>query len=442
MSWAARSARSRASCESPRRARSRPVGAPPERAEDVHPGCRYTRDLQDPVHVARLVEAVDRAQNSLRRRDEEANAGAAPAPAPAPRRAPPNAAPRARPVQVDSERDHGRAPRRARPPAGRRAREREGRPAEHDLGVGRPVLDPDRLGRGPGRLRRRLGAAALGHAWASATPKAGGSAVSRSVTVSGWKRPPIEKALTVISAPRNELLEEAGTASGRLERAARSPGEPRFVGHRRGEPALALPVGRLDDARRIDLGAPPRRSERAATAAAAPRPLRTTSAGGASTRRSPPSPARADGGAVGARDARRDRDGPVDSRARSAPQPASARARRSIPVSSSPKDRPPDRVAEARRARIAVAGDHQAAPLSPARGGGPAAPGRRLGRGGACRRRCSRPVPTTPDSRVPGDGALEARLERGRAASRVAARPSRSTRRVGRPGPAARRRGP
>jgi hypothetical protein len=41
----------------------------------------------------------------------------------------------------------------------------------------------------------------LGHACASATPNAGGSAVIRSVTVSGQNRPPTEKALTVTSRP-------------------------------------------------------------------------------------------------------------------------------------------------------------------------------------------------------------------------------------------------
>src|SRR5947207_2681777 len=45
------------------------------------------------------------------------------------------------------------------------------------------------------------GLSSLGHACASATPNAGGSAVSRSVTVSGWNRPPTEKPLTVNSRP-------------------------------------------------------------------------------------------------------------------------------------------------------------------------------------------------------------------------------------------------
>ena len=44
-------------------------------------------------------------------------------------------------------------------------------------------------------------ACALGQACASATPKAGSPAVSLSVTVSGWKRPPTENAFTVTSGP-------------------------------------------------------------------------------------------------------------------------------------------------------------------------------------------------------------------------------------------------
>ncbi len=40
-----------------------------------------------------------------------------------------------------------------------------------------------------------------GQTCASATPNAGGSAVSRSVTVSGWKRPSTENAFTVTSGP-------------------------------------------------------------------------------------------------------------------------------------------------------------------------------------------------------------------------------------------------
>ena len=74
--------------------------------------------------------------------------------------------------------------------------------AEPDLGVARAVLDPERGDRGlrPPRPRPRP-ACALGHAWASATPKAGGSARILSVTVSGTNRPSTETAFTVSSGP-------------------------------------------------------------------------------------------------------------------------------------------------------------------------------------------------------------------------------------------------
>src|SRR5581483_11473887 len=57
----------------------------------------------------------------------------------------------------------------------------------------------------------------LGQTCASATPKAGGAATTRSVTLSAWSSPPSENALTVISRPGS-----ASSTSTSRERAAAS----------------------------------------------------------------------------------------------------------------------------------------------------------------------------------------------------------------------------
>ena len=70
-----------------------------------------------------------------------------------------------------------------------------------DLRVGRPSRIPRARAAAPAAEAAGSGSAELGHACASATPNAGGSAVSRSVTVSGWNTPSTENALTVTSGP-------------------------------------------------------------------------------------------------------------------------------------------------------------------------------------------------------------------------------------------------
>ena len=92
----------------------------------------------------------------------------------------------------------------------------------------------------------------LGQTWARATPKAGGSAVIRSVTASAVNTPSTENPITVTSGPSTSSSTSARPLRAALRAtsiaAARSP--------RRGDERqalLALPVGRLDDDRPGDL---------------------------------------------------------------------------------------------------------------------------------------------------------------------------------------------
>ena len=89
--------------------------------------------------------------------------------------------------------------------------------------------------------------ASLGQTCASATPNAGGSAVSRSVTVSGWNSPRTEKALTVTSGPSTSSSTMRRAAAGLRDR-ARDRGRQLVLGADERQTLLPLPVGRLDDA--------------------------------------------------------------------------------------------------------------------------------------------------------------------------------------------------
>ena len=92
-----------------------------------------------------------------------------------------------------------------------------------------------------------------GHTWVSATPNAGGSAVSRSVTASGTKRPSSDTAFTVTSGP--STYSSASTTPPRDSVSAVSqrrfelvpPADER-------QPALALPVGGLHHAGQREAG--------------------------------------------------------------------------------------------------------------------------------------------------------------------------------------------
>ncbi len=73
--------------------------------------------------------------------------------------------------------------------------------AEHDLGIGRTVLDPERLHGPPREPLGRPDAALSRPDVGEGDAEGGGGAVTRSVTVSAWKRPSIENAFTVTSWP-------------------------------------------------------------------------------------------------------------------------------------------------------------------------------------------------------------------------------------------------
>ena len=286
-------------------------------------------------------------------------------------------------------------------------------------------------------------ATALGQAWASATPNAGGSAVRRSVTVSGWNPPPAENALTVISGPatssstRQAPLREASMASSIARRspAASSTTEsPRW-------PCLSggfTTHGGSTVERLLAKGEP------AANAAAALRPPRTAPLAELRDGEPQPSRARADAAAEAGRDPGRNRDGPVD------------------PGRDQPLERPPPaqgaRSPSRPRPRGSPGGRRSGSPARPDRG---RRRSRRQPRSRALRRRpsCAGPAPRTrrrlpssvleADSHqarlsdVPGDGALEAGFE-GRLAppAEQLLWPSRSSRCAGRPGPGAPRHAP
>ena len=209
----------------------------------------------------RRPRAPPRARDLLehaRRRDEEAHAGAAGraardgAPARVDRLAERRGEREA--VQVDAERGRGRAPRRGRRRAARRARRRAA-PSRADDGAAcrsGPSSIAERLGGGaaPPRRRRRtcVGSSALGQTCASATPNAGGSATTRSVTVSGDERAADREGVHGHLAARPRAPRRARrSARDARERGSNAGVELRRVAHER-EALLALPVGRLDDA--------------------------------------------------------------------------------------------------------------------------------------------------------------------------------------------------
>ena len=66
------------------------------------------------------------------------------------------------------------------------------------------------------------------------------------MTVSGWNSPRTENAFTVTSGPSHELLDDRGAAAGLLDR-ARDRIRKLVLGANERQPLLTLPVGRLDD---------------------------------------------------------------------------------------------------------------------------------------------------------------------------------------------------
>ena len=150
--------------------------------------------------------------------------------------------------------------------------------AEPDLGVRRAVADADRLDRRQrdvDRATRITGS--VGQTWASATPKAGGSAVSRSVTVSGTKSPSTRERVHRDLGPLDVLLDEDAAAA-RLHRRRLERSREVLAAPDEREAALPLAIRRLDDARE------PAASRPAGTrAGAGHRRRRTRRAGGAST---------------------------------------------------------------------------------------------------------------------------------------------------------------
>ena len=214
-------------------------------------------DPRDPFDRERLVDALDRAQLAGRR-DEEA------------RHAPPTRACGASTCAADRLAERGRERERVQVDAERGAAELRVVPAaeprgelddlralraDDDLRVGRPVRDPERgrslraASTACGDLRRRC---AHGQTCASATPNAGGSASCRSVTVSAWNRPPSEKRVDRHLLARRRAPRR-GTTPPATPRAPRRPRpRARLVARTSDEPALALPVRRLHDAREAE----------------------------------------------------------------------------------------------------------------------------------------------------------------------------------------------
>ena len=87
-----------------------------------------------------------------------------------------------------------------------------------------------------------------GHTCASATPNAGGSARIRSVTVSGTNSPSTENAFTVTSGPSTSSSTSHAAARATPRWRGRPPRARSSGRTYERQPALALPVGRLDDA--------------------------------------------------------------------------------------------------------------------------------------------------------------------------------------------------
>ena len=186
----------------PPRGRRR-AGAP----RKTWPGRRYRRTSSTPSTATALVLALDLAQlarrrhrgsGRRRRRPSGPEGGRAPeSPRPARRRA------RARSNRCRAPR--GRARRRGLRRAAPRALRRGGLPARaaRCVYVG-PSSTPSAAAADDAASTATptvVGSSELRHTCARATPKAGGSQRTRSVTVSGWKRPPSEKPLIITSGP-------------------------------------------------------------------------------------------------------------------------------------------------------------------------------------------------------------------------------------------------
>ena len=181
------------------------VGPAPQRAENL-PRAAVDPHPSDAGERLGLGDALDRGEPPDRRHEEHDRT-----PAPSGRK-PCQRARRRRPRRARSATASAfrSTPRRggaqlgvvaAPEPRGDLHHDRAVRP-ESKLGVRGAVQDPERRDRATGdgdRFARRR--ARDGHACASATPNAGGSAVRRSVTVSGTKRPSSDTALTVTSGP-------------------------------------------------------------------------------------------------------------------------------------------------------------------------------------------------------------------------------------------------
>ncbi len=239
--------------------------------------------------------------------------------------------------------------------------------AEPELRVRRAVPDPERLHRGARRRDDRpRSSCTVGQTCASATPNAGGSAVSRSVTVSGTKRAVEREGVDghlgpVDVAPRRARAPLRDSAERR--RRARPRARPRRAHER--QPALALPVGRLDDARATRS---PGRAGRAPRACGTPASANALAL--ARLRRRERRPSRASIGCGERRAA-----------PRRAPRsrPASRPRARSSPSTSRGAREPVDRLLVLRRDDRALVGE--------ARSRAPAGRGRRRSRRGHARRR-------------------------------------------------------
>ena len=241
---------------------ARAVGAAPERAEDV-PRAAVDPHPSTPRHGLRLVDALDLdaavrpAGRGTRRRRRPPGAGRAPTrPADRPSLGrSPSAAATARRVEVDA----GRAAQQSSaswPPPSRAATSITTGPsgAETKLRV-RRARSGSRAPPPPRRATATTGSTSWtdGQTWASATPNAGGSAVSRSVTVSGTKRPSSETAFTVTSGPSTCSSTSTHAAAGLRERRRdRALELVRPADERR---ARAGPAGRAPSRRRAT-GAP------------------------------------------------------------------------------------------------------------------------------------------------------------------------------------------
>ena len=231
-----------------RQDRARAVGSAAQRAEHV---ARWAVDarLVTPSARGRLLHAVDGVERAARR-DEEPHARAAdPRVA---RRArstgSPNAASIAAPFRsTPSASSHSSA---SWPPPRRAATSITFGPSAESRTC---VYDgPSWMPSAPAAASAAPAAASAsrsaGPACASATPNAGAAATSRSVTVSAWKRPPTEKPLTVSSGPStSSSRRQAPVRDSAAARSIASSSSSALVHDR--EPALALPVGRLDDER-------------------------------------------------------------------------------------------------------------------------------------------------------------------------------------------------